>query len=31
MGLPSSLLSDTYVFPAYNNVSLDEQLRFGVP
>ncbi len=31
MGLPSSLLSDSYVFPAYNNVTLDEQLRFGVP
>jgi nitrous oxidase accessory protein NosD len=29
MGLPSGQLSDTYVFPAYNNVSLDEQLRFG--
>ncbi len=31
MGLPSSLLSNSYVFPAYNNVTLDEQLRFGVP
>ena len=29
MGLPENLLSDTYYFPAYNNVSLDEQLRFG--
>ncbi len=29
MGLPASLLSDSYVFPAYNNVTLDEQLRFG--
>ena len=29
MGLPASLLSDTYYFPSYNNVSLDEQLRFG--
>jgi hypothetical protein len=31
MGLPAGLLSTTYLFPAYNNVSLDEQLRFGVP
>jgi hypothetical protein len=31
MGLPSGQLSDAYMFPAYNNVSLDEQLRFGVP
>ena len=23
------MLSDTYYFPAYNNVNLDEQLRFG--
>jgi stress response protein SCP2 len=29
MGLPESLLTDTYVFPSYNNVTLDEQLRFG--
>jgi hypothetical protein len=29
MGLPA--LSDTYYFPAYNNVTLDGQLRFGVP
>ena len=29
MGLPENLLSDTYLFPAYNNVSLDDQLRFG--
>ncbi len=29
MGLPTSLVSDTYVFPAYNDVTLDEQLRFG--
>ncbi len=29
MGLPASQVSDTYVFPAYNNVTLDEQLRFG--
>jgi hypothetical protein len=31
MGLPSGQLSDTYVFSAYNNVTLNEQLRFGVP
>jgi hypothetical protein len=31
MGLPDSQLSDTYLFPAYNNVTLNEQLRFGVP
>ena len=31
MGLPSGLLSDTYYFPSYNNVTLDEQLRFGMP
>jgi hypothetical protein len=31
MGLPSGLLSDTFMFPAYNNVTLDEQLRFGAP
>ena len=29
MGLPAGLLSDTYYFPAYNNVTLNEQLRFG--
>jgi len=29
MGLPNSQLSDTYLFPAYNNVSLDDQIRFG--
>ncbi len=29
MGLPAGQVSDTYVFPAYNNVTLDEQLRFG--
>jgi hypothetical protein len=29
MGLPLSQVSDTYVFPAYNNVTLDEQLRIG--
>jgi hypothetical protein len=30
MGLPEPL-SDTYYFPAYNNVTLSGQLRFGVP
>jgi hypothetical protein len=29
MGLPAGQLSDTYVFPGYNNVTLNEQLRFG--
>jgi hypothetical protein len=29
MGLPLQALSDTYVFPAYNNVTLDGQLRFA--
>jgi uncharacterized protein YceK len=31
MGLPANLLSDTYYFPSYNNLSLSGQLRFGVP
>jgi hypothetical protein len=31
MGLPQAALSDTYYFPAYNNVTLNGQLRFGVP
>jgi butyrate kinase len=31
MGLPQELLSSAYFFPAYNNVTLDGQLRFGVP
>ena len=31
MGLPVSQLSDTYYFPAYNNITLTSQLRFGVP
>lgn len=29
MGLPQSLLSDTYYFPAYNNVTLSGQLRIA--
>ena len=31
MGLPASQLSNTYLFPAYDNVTLNEQLRYGVP
>jgi hypothetical protein len=31
MGLPASQLSNSYVFPAYNNVSLDDQVRIGMP
>jgi len=31
MGLPAAGLSDTYWFPAYNNVTLSGQLRFAVP
>ena len=31
MGLPGGQLSSTYLFPAYNNLSLDDQLRFGLP
>jgi hypothetical protein len=31
MGLPASQLSSTYVFPAYNNVSLGDEIRIGVP
>ena len=29
MGLPDTQLSDTYYFPAYNNVTLSDQLRFA--
>lgn len=29
MGLPQEQLSTNYNFPAYNNVTLDGQLRFG--
>jgi hypothetical protein len=29
MGLPEAALSTKYYFPAYNNVTLDGQLRFG--
>jgi hypothetical protein len=29
MGMPAGQLSDQYVFPAYNNVTLDEQLRIA--
>ncbi|MEO7839261.1 MAG: hypothetical protein ABIU06_07915 [Anaerolineales bacterium] len=31
MGLPQSQLTNTYLFPWYNNVDIDTQLRFGVP
>jgi len=31
MGLPQSQLTTTYVFPWYNNVDINSQLRFGVP
>ena len=31
MGLPQEALSTTYWFPAYNNLTLDGQLRFAVP
>jgi hypothetical protein len=31
MGVPLEQLSTTYFFPLYNNVTLDTQLRFGVP
>ena len=31
MGLPQAQLSTTYLFPWYNNLDLDTQLRFGVP
>jgi hypothetical protein len=31
MGLPSNQLTNSYVFPWYNNIDLNTQLRFGVP
>ena len=31
MGLPLEQLSTTYLFPWYNNLDLNTQLRFGVP
>ena len=31
MGLPAGQLSTTYFFPGYNNVTLNEQLRIGMP
>ena len=31
MGLPQSQLTTTYLFPWYNNIDIDTQLRFGVP
>ena len=31
MGLPKAQLTTSYVFPWYNNVDINTQLRFGVP
>jgi hypothetical protein len=31
MGLPNGQLSNAYLFPAYDNITLNEQLRFGMP
>ena len=31
MGLPDSLLNSNFLFPWYNNVGMDSQLRFGIP
>jgi hypothetical protein len=31
MGLPATSLSDTYYFPAYNNITLIGQVRIGAP
>jgi hypothetical protein len=31
LGLPNEKLSTSYVFPWYNNVELDTQLRIAVP
>jgi len=31
MGLPQAQLATTYLFPWYNNVDINSQLRFGVP
>ncbi|MEO7837913.1 MAG: hypothetical protein ABIU06_01000 [Anaerolineales bacterium] len=31
MGLPQAQLTTTYLFPWYNNVDLNTQLRFGIP
>ncbi|MEO7841640.1 MAG: M4 family metallopeptidase [Anaerolineales bacterium] len=31
MGLPQSQLTTTFLFPWYNNLDLNSQLRFGVP
>ena len=31
MGLPQSQLTTTFVFPWYNNLDIDTQLRFAVP
>jgi len=31
LGLPVEQLSDTYLFPAYDNVGIDSELIFGSP
>ena len=31
IGLPQAQLTTTYVFPWYNNVDINSQLRFGIP
>jgi hypothetical protein len=31
LGLPNEKLSTSYVFPWYNNVEMDTQLRMAVP
>jgi hypothetical protein len=31
MALPNSQLNTTYWLPWYNNITLDTQLRFGIP
>jgi hypothetical protein len=31
MGMPFAQWTDTYIFPWYNNLDLNTQLRFGVP
>ena len=31
MGLPAGQFSTTYFFPGYNNFTLNEQLRIGMP
>ena len=31
IGLPQAQMTTTFVFPWYNNVDIDSQLRFGIP